>query len=199
VPIAVAFRSGHLEAAESIILAMELAGVLFASMMFAFQDRYAPCVSHVIRLPESLGWLLSFLLVASIVVVFIVMFWFVVGSTLLEVGLRVGSLMPVLATSAEALIKAGEHVTDPIRRGLKWLSLGSACLIVAALLTGSGQAIAAETPSATQSKEPPGRFQRSWSAFNELSTGSPEARSVQQGVGVRNRRDSHGRSLCRPR
>ena len=179
---------GGFEAAEAepLKFSMELAGVLIASALFALQGYWAPRFSRTLGLTHDFGWLLSFGFTAVVIVFLLTMFWFIVGSLLLTKGLRVASLVPVLATSAEALVKAGQHVTELIHKWLRALSIGAAVVLVLGSLAGVPRAVAAP-PSQAASEDPPNVVVRSLQAFRELLLGSSTLAAPQLLAGERNR------------
>jgi hypothetical protein len=186
--------------ADPLKLLMELLSVVVAAALFA---SYAVLAGYVCRrsgLPPLVVVALRcvfFLLVASAVVLSIATVLVVLGATLLPLGIRVASLVPVVAASLEALIKAGGTLIVNLERSVKW-AIGATVVLV--LIFGQTIPVAAQTASETPppkelSSQPANVFTRSLDAFLHLVFESEPSLGPTQGAGVRIRGGEHAESL----
>jgi hypothetical protein len=186
--------------ADPLKLLMELLSVVVAAALFASYAVLAGYVCSRSGLPPFVVAALRcvfFLLIASAVILSIATVLVVLGATLLPLGIRVASLVPVVAASLEALIKAGGTLIANLERGVKWAIGATATLVL--ILCGPIPAeaqTASETPPPQESSSQPANvFTRSLDAFLHLVFASEPSPGPTQGAGVRIRGGAHAESL----
>ena len=88
----------HLYPSESFKLAAEVASVIVAAGVFAWHHKIGE--DH-----DNWKWLAVFFILAVGVVVLFGIVWILLGAWLLPLGLRVASMLPVVAVCLEMLVK----------------------------------------------------------------------------------------------